>query len=462
MFRYSKNMVIVLIAAILSNFAGASEVSFEIVAPRPMAEGVMILAEQLGSMITYEDPPFQYSDELRKPFPNSSIFVPKGGHISYDYDPANTNSEVILGLINKHHEAGNAGEFTLLKTGEIYNVLPVRYQNSAGQLVNHVSPLDTEITLSLKETNCYDALNKLCLAVSQSNNNYQLKFAGMSINIFVSTPFSREIAREPARNVLNEILSTVNKNLINTNKRLVWQLRFALQDGSMVRAPTYLLCFLPVSLNNPSPRRMKVVDQRPMATAAKILEKKFGKTISYEDPPYVCDCDVMGNSTGKRLAGGIIDISWEPHEGINDVLRILTETPIRPRPNPEVFKFSKSEGKYHIYPYKSKDKEGNLVTRTPIMDAAISFNAQNVNGTALFELICNKLSDSTKKNIVLGATPEILSNTLKNRAFPAVSVTNQRAEAVLNQLLGEISSEISWQLLFNPTLEQYELTLYNK
>ena len=96
------------------------------------------------------------------------------------------------------------------------------------------------------------------------------------------------------------------------------------------------------------------------------------------------------------------------------------------------------------------------------MNATLSFNAHNVNGTALFESICTKLSDLTKENIVLGAVPEkTLSDVLITRAFPSISITNLKADVALNQLLGHqvLLLGIILRLFMTPELVQFSYML---
>lgn len=445
--------------------AAVERLGLDVVSTLPMGEAVIALAEQLGRIITYEAPPFQDVNALSPAYPGAKFFIPKAEKFSYDYEKAKSDREIIHGLINRHHETGHTSDFAIVKTGEIYNVFPSRYLNSEGQVLNHRSVLDIKTSLSLKDSNLWSAIEGLCSAVSQSARNCRIIFGNVPRGAFLRIPFSTEITNVTVMDVLNEILNTFNRNYsgyAGENKRWTWQLTHCPQcdDDDNVKL-SYVLNFRPISAAHPDFMKLRVIHQRPMATAAKILEKRLRSIITYEDPPYSCHWDLMGDANEESVVGGIITMDWKLGSSVDEVLNSLVNTPIRPRENIGTFDITKGNGAYHIHPIMSRDENCNLVSKKSIMNEQITINAKNIDGLTFVESVCSKLSEQTNEKVALGPVPDNLSEMLRKHRSPRISISNQKARDCLGQFLWKINGDISWQLLFGPSLKHYRLFLYN-
>jgi hypothetical protein len=447
------------------SFAQANgSLALEVYDCRPMAETVIALGEQLQCPITYEDPPFEFAGDLRPVFPGSATRVPKGGRISFSYQKTDDTLGIIRQLLAQHSAEGNAGDFTVFQTGDIFNVIPVRYKDKAGEPVEHHSVLDTRISISLQDTNFQYAIDAVCKAVSKANSRFRLDLGQTPLNAFLRMPYSREIVDEPARDVINEMLAIHNQSLKGRNVPFLftWQVRTQ-PPISPQEKQSYGFSFRRISLQSPDSMKMRVASKRPMASAIQLLEKRFGNVITYEGPPYICPSDLWTvDGSVKGLVGWIINMDWDKTYSVEEVLGTLMQTRIGPRDVPAVFTVEKTaSNKFHVYPLMAKDEDGNLVSRTSIMNRQVSFNAQNINGLTFIESICSKLSDLANENVVLGPVPENLSEMLRKHISPSISITNQKAHDCLGQFLWKIKAEISWQLLFDPSLKQYQLILHN-
>ena len=457
--------IIFLMVILLAVMPPVSVIAYEVlgidvISSRPMAEATTALAEQLGCVITYEDPPFQHESDVTPTFPGSEGLIPSSGEISYDYEKAQGKNEIILGLIAAHHAQGNTGEFTLTKTKDTYNVFPVRYRNRQGLLVNHKSVLDTKVTLLLKNKSFFDTVKDLCALLSQSNPNYHVAAGNVPQNAFRGITFPRDINNESARTLLNEITDIYNKTNSDSEKQLTWQLRFGpVSDEN--KKPRYALCFRALSRSDPNSMRLITISQRPMAAAAKLLERRFGVIITYEDPPFVCPCDLMGHGAVKSLAGGIMSLNWKAGKSIDDTLNLLVSTQIMPRENPVSFKVNKSGDRYHIYPHMSKDEQGSLVLRSSIMNQNITLNKQDINGLVAIESICSNISNATGKNIVMETLPSAMKEKLTKNIFSKISENNRGSCDILNQILEATDYSISWQLHFDPSTKYYKLIFHD-
>jgi hypothetical protein len=429
---------------------------------RPMAEAVIALGEQLQCPITYEDPPFESPDDLRPVFPGSMMYVPIGGRISFSYQKSPNAFLIVSQLLAEHRAAGNAGEFTVLQNNDIYNVIPVRYKNKAGKIVDHQSILDTRISISLQDTNCQRAIEAICTAVSKANTRFQLLLGLTPLNTFIGAPYSREVIDEPARDVINEILALHNASLKARGARTLstWQVRFS-PPLSEAEKPFYGLNFRRISLQSADSMKMRVLSERPMATAIQILEDRFGILVTYEDPPYVSADDLWQvEGTVKGLVGGIIYMDWDKTYSVEEVLQSLVQIRIGPRDMPAVFAMEEAgPNKYHIFPVVGKNEQGTLVSRTALLGHQISLNRQDIDGLSAIKSICSALSDLTNQNVQLGAVADSLSEILKKYRRPSISITNRKARDCLAELLWQINPAISWQLLYDPNSKGYHLNL---
>jgi hypothetical protein len=265
--------------------------------------------------------------------------------------------------------------------------------------------------------------------------------------------------------VLNEILNTFNRNYsgyAGENKRWSWQMTHCpmCEDDDNVKL-SYILNFRPISAAHPDFMKLRIIHQRPMATAAKILEKRLRSIITYEGPPYSCRWDIMGDANEKSVSGGIITMDWKLGSSVDEVLNSLVNTPIRTRENIGTFDITKVNGAYHIHPILSRDEQCNLVSQKSIMKEQITINAKNIDGLTFVESFCSKLSEQTSENVALGPVPESLSEMLRKHRFPSISINSEKARDCLGDFLWKIKGDISWQLLFDPGLKQYRLFLYN-
>jgi len=462
-----RTLLFILISYLMVSYSFAqadSSLALDVYDCRPMAEAVIALGEQLQCAITYEDPPFEFSGDLLPVYSDSMMRVPKGGRLSLTYQKTDDKLGIITQLSAEHSASGNAGDFIVIQTGDIYNVIPLRYKNKAGKHVDHHSIIDTRISLALKDTNCQKALEAVCEAVSSANARFRLSLGQTPLNAFMQTPYSREVVDEPARDVINEILALHNQSLKERDAPVLitWQVRFS-PPISTAEKPSYGFSFRRISLQSPDSMKMRVASKRPMVSALKLLEKRFGTVITYEDPPYLCPSDLWTvDGLVKGLVGWLINMDWDKTYSVEEVLVTLMQTRIGPRDVPAVFTMEKAkENKYHVYPVVAKNEKGNLVSRTSLLKKQISLNAENIDGINFLESICSKLSDLPTEKVVLGPVPESLSEMLRKHRTPSISITNKRACDCLCELLWKIKRDISWQLLFDPGLKQYRLFLYN-
>ncbi len=160
---------------IFSSFVGGSQgdeqtIKLSVGNPRPVAAAVLLLEENCGCVITYEDPRYAHSSEMNdvtetvrkdldkyKPGEAPRVIVPMGGPLAVDYEalpgtkvPINTRA-TIEKLLSSHANAGGPGRFRLEQQGETFHVIPTAFKNSFGDMTPQESPLDTVISFPAQE-----------------------------------------------------------------------------------------------------------------------------------------------------------------------------------------------------------------------------------------------------------------------------------------------------------------------
>jgi len=455
-----KISVFVVVLTLLVSFQayGIEELSIDVAGGRTLEDSVLMLCEQLNITITYEEASF-FGDDLLK---LNNVSVPKSRELSYTYNPNLDPNLILQGLLNVHTQQGNPGVYTFSKKDGIFNVYPVYYRDQEGQNVACESVLETKISLDIEESNCYEVLDEV---IKKLSGIYEDKRFVISrpINAMKSIPYYGKIDNKKARDVINEILIKFNeyykaKPFAGEEIKWTWHLRYGPPFASQTES-WYVISFSKISVDKDPSNKIKVEHIRPVAAVVKILQKRFGCIIDYEDPVYECHCDIVDKET-NYLTGGIIKIDWQKSESVDNLLNKLKKTILVPRQEKDLFQWTESEGRYLVYPVKSKDKDGNMVSRTSIMQQKMSLDMQDVNSVDIIKLVCNNLSTKAGKEIKLGNIPESLQIQSRSRVYSKCSIENKNAINILNQYLKEAAPALSWQILYQPSFEGYELNIY--
>ncbi len=114
--------------------------------PRPLADVVRTLERRHGIVITYEDPPYLHdsqradvTDAIRrtKEVTSPRVFVPRGGPFSFEYTlrpeaPRAQMPFVVSTLLEEYRSTHYAGAFRMLRTGDMFHVVPSGRKTKSG------------------------------------------------------------------------------------------------------------------------------------------------------------------------------------------------------------------------------------------------------------------------------------------------------------------------------------------
>jgi hypothetical protein len=209
---------------------------------------------------------------------------------------------------------------------------------------------------------------------------------------------------------------------------------------------------------------------RPLAKAIEVLERKYGWIITYEDPRYIHESEVLDH-TAPEFRGGKLR-ALGPKGGRLNLSSIIVDGAGKPD-NPAVVlrkllslhdasgnagRFSvKQTGKiFHVVPTHIKDRKGQLVVQTSILDVAISLPEEERRGFETLDLICTAIGKAIKKEVIVGTVP--LNLFLNHRS--QLGAAKKQAREVLMRAIQDINSTLSWQLLYDPGEESYALNIH--
>jgi hypothetical protein len=215
--------------------AQTETISIEVRDGRPVAEAIRTLTSQYPIVITYEDPPYRYSadirdvtEEVRGPAARAStnrILVPNGGTLHFSYEaivdtdgrPANVRN-TLQAILNANAASSHPGRFRIEQAGDVFHVIPTQVRNERGDWITQTSVLDTRITLPRQETDGHQMLEAITDAVTEATGIH------IGLGLGSPNPYFRysgylEADNEAARDVLLRTLHAIDY-------RFTWRLLY--------------------------------------------------------------------------------------------------------------------------------------------------------------------------------------------------------------------------------------------
>lgn len=224
---------------------------------------------------------------------------------------------------------------------------------------------------------------------------------------------------------------------------------------------------------------LSVNGARPVLLAAEILEKQYGWVISYEDPPYIHESDLVDvtdevRKDSEKFKPGQAPRVLVPKGGelaFDFDIDPVTEKPADPATviqqlldayafsgHPGVFRLERDGQRLHIIPAAVKNKDGVLVPHQSLLDAPITVAAQKRNGLASLNAICAAVSEASGTRVVVAGAPANLFVRYQTES----GAKNQRARDFLTNELDRIAgpAKLSWKLLYAPDMKAYYLNIH--
>jgi hypothetical protein len=263
------------------------------------------------------------------------------------------------------------------------------------------------------------------------------------------------------------------------NRKLENHLLALLCSLTLVVVVATVVCVTGRGMQESGKEILSVNGTRPVKLAAEMLEKKYGWVITYEDPPYAHESELVDITEKVRRdldkfkpgqapkvftpKGGELALEYEietatkkPADSVVVVQQLLDTYAIAG--NPGVFRLERDPQRLHIMVAASKNKDGVLVSRQSVLDTLITVPAQKRNGLELLDAICAAISDASGTGVVVGGAP--LNRFYRHQTESGAK--NQRARDFLTNELDQITGQVkwSWQLLYDPGEKTYFLNVH--
>jgi hypothetical protein len=222
---------------------------------------------------------------------------------------------------------------------------------------------------------------------------------------------------------------------------------------------------------------LSVQDPRPLAKALDTLEAKYGWVITYEDPRYAYEeeivdvTDTIRNPLHKNMPGQLtrvlvpkggylaIDYNVMADTGLpidrEAVIQHLLDVNSA-NGNAGQFRLERTGNVLHVIPTASKNRSGEWSTQESVLDAVISLPEEERSSTKTVDAICAAISHTTNTQLGAGTIP--LNQFLQHR--DQHGAINEKARNVLLRTLENTGTNLSWRLFYDPGIKMYALNIH--
>jgi hypothetical protein len=219
-------------------------------------------------------------------------------------------------------------------------------------------------------------------------------------------------------------------------------------------------------MQEPCKDQISVDDGRPVALAAEMLEKKYGWIITYEDPAYVHESELVDVTDKVRRdldqfppgkaprvlvpKGGTLTFEYsidpltkKPAGAAVVVQQLLDAYAMGGHPG--VFRLDRDGARLHI-----------VTNESSVLDAPITLPPQKRTGFELLDAFCSAVSQASGTRVA----PATVPLNLLYRYQTESGAKDQKAREFLSNELDRINVRLSWRLLYDPVTKSYFLNIH--
>lgn len=232
------------------------------------------------------------------------------------------------------------------------------------------------------------------------------------------------------------------------------------------------------SMHETNKERLSVDDPRPVAAAAEMLEQKYGWIVTYEDPPYAHESDLVDVTEKVRKdldkykpgqapkvfvpKGGPLELEYDvdpvtKKPAAPDVViqQLLDAYAVNGKAG--AFRLEKEGQRLHIIGTSARNKDGVWTAHESVLATVITLPAQKRNGMKLLEDFCAAVSQSGGTPVVIGTVPTSLLIRYETEA----GTKDQKARTFLVNELDRMTghARLSWQLFYSAQTKTYYLNI---
>lgn len=257
---------------------------------------------------------------------------------------------------------------------------------------------------------------------------------------------------------------TYYKNVVSTWLLTVTAILFVVA-GRVGAAPEHQLATLQID------------NHRPLDMAIYELRIRHGLVITYEDPRYVRESELIDitedfpgakkrfeEGLGPRLIApgrGRLELTYpvlaggapeDPAALLRDLIEVHNAAG-----NPGRFELRQEGETFHVVPVATKNKQGKLRAQQPLMDTWIDLPQGERSGDEAVVTLVETLLEAVGVEISIGMLPG-----LREKHTVEIEAMSGSAREVLTRILAAAApagDRFTWGLYFNPTTDAYMLAV---
>lgn len=215
-----------------------------------------------------------------------------------------------------------------------------------------------------------------------------------------------------------------------------------------------------------------VDDPRPLAEALRIFQARYGWIVTYEDPRYASQADVVdvteavrnpaAKPSGRRTIiprGGPFSFGYQrpsPDSTLDRVAALVGTMVAEYNVSgyPGTFRVVRTDDMLHVVPASVQGRDGSPVPQSSILEARISLSPEKNRNTvdALVALLA-AVRSATGQRVEIGTSPV----NLLMQSRMEEGATDESARDVLVRTLRATGRRLGWLLLYDPGDQYYVL-----
>lgn len=204
---------------------------------------------------------------------------------------------------------------------------------------------------------------------------------------------------------------------------------------------------------------------RPLAQILDSLREKYGWAVSYEDPQFISELDLVDAEDSINHArktnlprGGVFSVEFPSGAEEETTLQLVVDLYNRSN-NPGRFELRKSEQRnFFVVGVAARDRHGQISHQRVVFDVPITLATRRRTASDTVRLICRKIAAQRGVAVTVAVSPR----RVLDQTPVTIGGTNTSARDLLLQTLTATRRTLYWRLLFDPSSKGYFLDIHLK
>lgn len=204
---------------------------------------------------------------------------------------------------------------------------------------------------------------------------------------------------------------------------------------------------------------------RPLQEVVDALRQRHGWLVSYEDPPFEADQDLVDVTAAVRRDGHlerkvfvprggpftfIYDLRAAVAEGPVSILRALTDD-YALTDNPGTFDVRATPPLFHVVPTSVRGRDGRVRPITSILDTRVTL----IEGRRSVATLLDEVTGDVSRQIGVRVSVGVVADNLLLQTFVQSAAVNESARQVITRALATVNRPATWDLRYAPRVGVY-------